>query len=235
MRCLRTGTRFMWGIVIWACTVSDATLYTQALHEPDFDRAFSLCMRIASEQSQGDCAVAVMEHLHRREESDCQRLKPGLWQEECYFLYAERAAAEGRLREGFRACQRTDFGRECSFHLVRQGIRRVVALPPTEAADLLTAYQGLPYAPDLEFLFWKTYWRQRLEAGKAIEPNSCADEVCEVGARANVFELLEARRSNLVHTCEVWKQGGDVGGKSWARTELTEGWVQEWMTHNCPG
>jgi len=149
--------------LLLACSLpSDGTLYQQALHEKDFDRAFGLCMKITEDQARGDCAVAVMEALHRRDPADCQRLEPGIWKEECMFLYAERAASDGHLREAFQSCNQTRFGRECSYHLIRQGVRSVLALPPAEAGNLLLAYQDLPWAPDAEWLFWKTYWRQRL-------------------------------------------------------------------------
>jgi hypothetical protein len=112
----------------------------------------------------------------------------------------------------------------------------VLDLPPAEAGTLLMAYQDLPWAPDADWLFWKTYWRQRLEAGKPVEPNTCADEICEVGARACIFELLEVKkRANLSHFCTQWRNKVDVSANSWVHTELTDGWVDEWASHQCPG
>jgi hypothetical protein len=107
--------------------------YRAALATGDWDEARRLCLDL-DQALAGDCLVTAMGRLGRLEVDDCALVKEQLWHEECLFQYAERAAAAGQLEPAFAACAASAYGRECSFHLVRQASEKVLTESPAVAA-----------------------------------------------------------------------------------------------------
>lgn len=218
-----------------ACGMSEAARYQAALHAPDFEEAARHCERLSSVNSKGDCLVASMERHNRLNEADCERVPAGLWREECLFLYAERAAAAGDLQAAFATCDRINFGRECSFHLIREAARAVRDVPIDQAGAAIAPYRTLDRAPDAPRLFWKAWFRERQEVNIPVDPTGCPDLDCEWGAMQPVFMLLNTRvRDDAAKLCSAPITGVEPDGRVlWADTPLTRAWVSGWQNAEC--
>lgn len=182
-----------------------------------------------------DCLVASMEAQGRLDEADCDVIPKGVWRDECVFLYAEREARAGNLAEAFAACERTVFGRECSYHLIRIGARTVLDRPMGDAAAIAVSYQGLPRAADAQRLFWKTWFRERMEKDVPVDPMGCPTLDCVEGARQTVLLTLNAfARAGGDAFCDGTIPDGKSGKRTlWVEGPETVGWVTEFVEGEC--
>lgn len=169
--------------------------------------------------------------LHdRRDPDDCGLVVEPLWREECLFQYAERAAAAGELEPAFAACNRSLYGRECSFHLLRQAAEPTLDGSPAEAAPVLTPYLALEPAPDAPRLFWRTWFRDRLARHHPVDPTGCPDRACEQGAREAIYGSLTAlARAQGAGFC----LGPVSDPKLWVPGATADAWVAEWQASEC--
>jgi hypothetical protein len=220
-------------MLVWlACVPIDAVLYEQAMKKPDFLQAFNTCGMIREESARLDCQVASMERFERLEKSDCDGLPAGIWHEECLFLYAERQSHAGNQKEALYACTLTGFARECSFHLIRNGVRQVIQESPEVAAQAITPYQGMPFAPDAERLFWKTWWRERLVLKKPLTPEGCPGAACKAGLQEVLYGLLEVRlRASGGKFCK--EESRLEPENTWVAGPEIDGWIAQWKQDAC--
>lgn len=182
--------------VLFGCSSgTDAERYRAALGAPGWEEARHRCEGLADPRNRGDCLVAVMEQHQRLDVHDCDALEPGLWYDECLFQFAERANKAGRLDEAFAACESSRFGRECSYHLIRQAAWGVIDEPLDEAIAAASPYRGLSRAPDAPHLFWQAFFREIARLGRTIDPRGCPDADCWSGARDVVFQRLNGMAS----------------------------------------
>jgi hypothetical protein len=193
-----------------------------------------LCGRLDGD-AEPDCLVAAMEAQGRLEASDCQVVPEGLWRDECVFLYAERQARAGDLGEAMHTCEQTRFGRECSFHLIREGSRAVLDKPVAEAAAATGAYTGMKLAPDAERLFWKSWFRERLQKKKEVDPRDCPTASCFEGAREAVLSSLNglARAGALDPCTGPLPDGTSNGRRLWVDHPIVWPWVMEFVEGEC--
>ncbi len=212
-----------------------AELYRDALRATSWEEARGLCRRLP-EADRPDCLVAAMEALGRLDRADCDDIPAGVWRDECVFLYAEREARAGNLAEAFTACDTTVFGRECSFHLIREGARSVLDLPLSDAVPAAIPYDGLPRAPDAQRLFWRTWFRERLERKVPVDPTGCPTADCSAGARETILLTLNAfaRAQGAAFCAGGPLPDGRVGARIlWVEGPETVGWVAEFVDGEC--
>lgn len=215
---------------------------------PSWPEARAGCEAIRDGESRADCLLAAMEVHGRLNPEDCAIIAPGRWHDECLFLFAERANKAGRLDEAFAACQESGFGRECSFHLIREAARTVKDATPAEAIRAVEPYRGLARAPDAESLFWQAWYREQAAEGLPVDPTSCPDDVCRDAARAIVFQRLNGLfTANPSGWCSWVPAPGEPlagvappappvtgrGQPAWIASPLVEEWVVKWSLRNC--
>lgn len=206
-------------------------LYVNALQAPDWPTALSSCEAIRTEPNRSDCLTAITER-HERPVDDCTRITVDRWAQECRFLYAERAARAGELDAAFAACDGTQaFGRECSYHLIREAARAVLDKPPSEVPDVAKGYAALTRAPDAEQLFWNAYFRERLAQKKPIDPTGCPGQACLDGALHEMKLHLPAIKRSHSDFCAA--DADTLGVDIWARGAVTASWVEAWRKGPC--
>lgn len=227
---------------------ADARAYRLALAAPTWDEAHDRCLALADPRNRGDCLVGAMERHDRLDPADCAELDAGLWYDECLFQFAERANKAGRLEDAFTACETSRFGRECSYHLIREAAWRVIDEPLDQAIAAAAPYRGLARAPDAPHLFWQAFFRELGRLGRTIDPSACPDADCRSGARDVVFQRL-----NGLYTADpagwcAWVPApgaavdpslvppipstGD-GRPAWVDTPEVRGFVVSWSRTNC--
>lgn len=223
-------------LLLVACAApSDAERYRAALGAGDWSEARRSCGEIRGETNRADCLVAAMERFDRLGPEDCALVPPGLWRDECTFLYAERLARAGQVPEAIAACEVTGFGRECAYHLLRAAARATVDEPPTVAARMIAPYTGMTDAHDAPRLYWKAWFREQAAADRPLDPTGCPDEPCRAAAREVLLQKLGARLSaEGPRLCEGGPVPPDFGGRiMWVESPLTRGWVDQWRDRNC--
>lgn len=203
--------------------------YRDALAAPDWDAARGLCLRL-DQALAGDCLVSVLGRLGRTERADCDVVKEQIWHEECLFQYAERAAKAGQLQAAFDACEASAYGRECSFHLVRQASEGVLDREPAEAAAVIGPYLAMEAAPDAPRLFWRAWWRDRLAKKLPVDPTGCPDDACRQGAQETIYTTLHAlARAQGEAFCGTLP----TSARTWVSNPTTDAWVREWQQSEC--
>ena len=165
------GLRKLIGLLLLACARTPAEHYARALDvEVPLAKAMDGCGTLPAGDAD-DCKTAALEI--REEEGQCGTLEDPLWKDECLFLEGERLRKEGRLEEAFALCESTRFGRECSWHILRDEAHNVHdrSFPEVEAY-----YKGLPYGkrvPDGEALFWESWFTHRRFLGNKVDRRDC--------------------------------------------------------------
>ncbi len=217
------------------CAEPTSRTYIAALHASDWPSAEAGCRRIRPVPLRAECLVAVMEAHEAITEERCEEVPDGKWQEECIFLLAEQEAAAGRMESAFAACNRTGFGRECAFHLVREGARAARDLPPAEAAMWSVGWDGLESAPDAATLFWKAWFREQLVAERPINPAECPNPACIGAAREVLFTTLaSAAIADAGAMCITRTLSPLLGARLlWESGPLTDRWVAGWTDKEC--
>jgi hypothetical protein len=182
----------------------------------------------------GACVVAVAEAHGRLERADCDVVTDALWKDECVFRYAERAAKAGQRDAAVAACESTRFGRECTFHLIREGARGVLKEDVPTASAAIDPWRAVRLAPDAPRLFWRTWFRERLAAGTPVDPAGCADEDCLTGAREAIYTTMAAVARASEDFCGGELPSGQLGDKTiWVDGDRTRAWVAEWARNEC--
>ena len=75
--------------------------------------AFSACAELGDVDLGGDCQLAIIQRLRDEDLSGwCAGFSPGKWQDECWFLEAERRRAMDQIAPSARACEKTGAYRE---------------------------------------------------------------------------------------------------------------------------
>jgi hypothetical protein len=220
--------------LLLACSArTSADDYRDAMNATDRASARAACARLP-EDARAECYVTVFDRLGG-ERSDCDVVPEGVWRDECVFLYAEDLAAAGNVPEAITTCGTTRFGRECSFHLVRAAVERVVDQPVATAAEAIAPYRSMPLAPDAPRLFWRTWFRDRYAKDIPIDPSGCADDECRAGAREALYFSL-ASLANMAGDalCGGPRIDGRSGDRAlWVDDDVTRAWVAEWTASEC--
>lgn len=226
----------MWALVaLLGCDDrTPAELYRDALRAETWESARAACLRLDGRE-EADCLLAAMEAHGRLEEDDCAAIPKGVWRDECLFLYAERVAKAGDVEAGLATCEGIGFGRECSFHLIREGARTVLRASMVDAAQRSLDYSGLTHAPDAERLFWKTWHRERLEAKIPLDPTECPNETCSTGARQTLLLTLNGiARARGEGFCDgSMPENASSERVLWVKTAETDAWVAEYVDGEC--
>lgn len=205
--------------------------YAAALVAGDWAGAHRECAAIEGEPARSDCLVAITER-HDRPLADCSEIADPGWAQECAFQFAERAAQAGHLDEAFAACDNTPaFGRECSYHLIRQVADRQLDKPIAEVSDAAAPYASLARAPDAERLFWRAWFRGRLRRDVVIDPTGCPTQACEDAALDEMKTHLPGFRRSRPDFCTA--DVTTIGETVWAHTALTTQWVSAWRSGPC--
>lgn len=91
-----------------------------ALRSPT-DADLSACADLADPQLSGDCALALAHRagvLANKPEAYCDRVPPGLWQQECWFEAADLRSQQQRSDEAIALCARSgNFRPHCDYHI----------------------------------------------------------------------------------------------------------------------
>ncbi len=212
---------------------STSESYASALGAETYDAAHTHCVAISEEPTRSDCLVAISER-HEQAISVCAEVAVDTWAQECRFQFAERAAKAGDLESAFAACDSTQrFGRECSYHLIREVARTVIDRPPAEVGDRAAPYAKLTRAPDAERLFWKAYFRERLASGVAIDPTGCPTPRCFEGAREEMQVHLPNLRKARPDFCTA--DVTTLTDTLWVENEQTIRWAGDWQRAECSG
>lgn len=224
--------RLTLALALVACRPDPGETWARALAAPSWEEARGACEEL---DAPAECLVAAMEQHGRLELADCDVVPPGLWNDECVFRYAERAAKAGQSVEAVTACNRTRFARECSFHLVRAAAEGVWEAPMETAASGATAWGGLQRAPDAPRLYWRSWFRKRQAGRLPVDPTGCVDQACLDGARETVFLALTGlAKAAGDDFCEGPRPTGEFGERRlWADNDRTARWVEEWSRSEC--
>jgi hypothetical protein len=219
-------------IFLLACEEpTEAERLREALTAPTWEEARAACLSL---EESGSCLVSAAEAHHRLERADCDAVADPLWKDECVFRYAERASKAGQRDAAVAACEATRFGRECSFHLIREGARAVLLDDVATAAAAVDPWRNVRLAPDAPRLFWRTWFRERLGKGVAVDPTGCPDEDCLTGAREAIYTTMSAVARASKDFCGGALPDGRLGDKQiWVDGERTRAWVGEWARSEC--
>lgn len=164
--------------------------------------AFDACGAIAAPGLRGDCRLAVIQRLEGEDLSGwCVGFEPGMWQEECWFLEAERRASAGQVAPAARACEQAGaFRADCAQHLWQGRVHGLIfGRGPGAFAEVLPAARSLhrrwsgPLAWDdgFEDRFWSRFYQNGFEgAGPRVMLGAC-DALPAVDAERCVAAGLE--------------------------------------------
>ena len=215
-------------------TRGPAELYRDALHASTWEEGRDTCGKLP-EADRGDCLVAVMEVHQRLDRADCETIPAGLWHSECVFLFAEREAKAGNLAYAVEACDRSGFGRECSYHLIREGARAVLDASIEDAAKATATWDGMQHAPDAERLFWRTWFRERLQKKIPVDPSGCTTPACNDGARETILMTLNGlARARGEAFCDGSLPSPVQGDRTmWVETGAVHEWIFEFVEGEC--
>lgn len=199
-----------------------------------------------------------MEQHDRLEAADCREIRSDLWQAECLFLYAERAARHGQMAAALDACaDSARFARACSFHLIRQSVQRQKDAPIADAAAEAARLPEMPLAPDAQGLFWRDWWREQLArqspGGRPADPapldaRTCPPTpavahpgappmpACEQGAREVLMGVMEIRIRSRFQTGHDPCAARSLPDLPWPDAPPMQAWMAEVWARNCaPG
>ena len=70
------------------------------------EEGLAQCAAIADPSVRGDCALAAAQAAPLGEAMPCSAVPAGLWQEECWFVSAERTNRQGSSHTAARLCQK---------------------------------------------------------------------------------------------------------------------------------
>jgi hypothetical protein len=147
--------------------------------------AFAACAEIAGPELRGDCQLAVVQRLHGEDLSSwCVGFVPGRWQDECWFIEAERRGAAGQVAPAARACERAGaFRSDCAQHLWQGSVHALIfSRGPGAFAEVLPRAEALhrrwsgPLAWDDGFgeRFWARFFQNGFEgAGPRVMLGAC--------------------------------------------------------------
>ncbi len=182
----------MYGLVLLALllacrTPADHEVYTQALHA-DREHAWDLCSRITDVTLRGDCQADIAGRDLRFE--DCGAIEAQVWRDECWFEAAEAQSRSGDMSGALGACQRSGYAHECQDHVLGMLAMTWVAVPVPEVAERYLALR--PVLPDrsLDFLFWRSYFRNRIAMGQGTTRVGCPDKDCRAAAETEVEAVV---------------------------------------------
>lgn len=170
---------------------------------------------------------------------DCSVFPEGLWKNECAFQTAERLWRAGESEAAMQGCLQTGFARECSFHLIQAASRSQVGKTAAEAAQPLGLLRQMTWTPDVESLYWRSWWRESMAKRHPLDPATCTEPPCELAALDMLNEILDLRaRANPAY-CDTLRKsitdGRDVSGGSWAKGEPVDSWLSHWIGRRCGG
>lgn len=224
-------------LLLISCGASDAQRYSAALKAPDFEGAQALCLGVRELHSRGDCLATVGGLFDRKMMEDCSVFPEGLWKNECAFQTAERLWRAQQPEDAMQGCLQTGFARECSFHLIQAASRSRVGRSPAEAAEPLVLLRQMTWTPDVESLYWRSWWRESMAKGQALDPTGCTEPACELAALDMLNEILDLRHRANPAYCDTLKKsitdGRDVSGGSWRRGDQVDAWLAHWMGRRC--
>lgn len=177
-------------LLLLACASPPATpaaRYSQAMADPDYDRAFALCVGIGSFEN--DCQTAVIERFKRYE--DCPRLAaPG----ECEFRHAEEVAEIDPV-QGVAACKRAaPYVPDCDEHML--GLLATHAETLDAAEDLFRRVEPDLQMPSARGHFLRVWFRGQLNAGRTPDASGCVDAVCAAAASHEIATFEGSRTPN---------------------------------------
>ena len=217
---------------------SEADRYLQAV-EPGIplEQALAICESLDDARS-GECALGAMQVRGAVSEEACEDISEGVWRDECLFSAAEGLQKAGRINDAFGLCGRTRFGRECSFHVIRDTAKSAQTADGKTLVALSTSLDS-PWAADAKELFWKSWHRTAQEAGRVLDTERCrpvqsvdtaAYLACVDGVR--VLFVDAARAVDTAVLCERVKRGEPPvvlkGNRPvFQESEFLRGWVAE--------
>ena len=107
------------------------------------------------------------------------------------------------------------------------------------AARPLTLLRKMTWTPDVESLYWRSWWRERMAKGLPLDPTTCPEPGCELATLDMLNEILDLRyRANPAY-CDTLQKGimgtQDVSGGSWRRGERVDSWLAHWAGRHCGG
>lgn len=220
---------------------SDATLYADALAETkDFDAAANLCRQIRPPLVRDDCLLAVIEAHDRLSEQDCAEITEAKWSSECLFQLAERQSHAGDLQLGLRTCERSTFGRACSWHLLQDEVQASMEERPSVAEDRIADFRGARLIPDAPFQFWLTRFREGAALGRTVDEADCDElkdaDPCRKAVEDHVRRSLELQwRASRKSVCEAapGQRAMSHGKPAWVSGHIAAEAEARWVNERC--
>lgn len=251
MRPLRHAARLLHGgeltarvAIAWAAAATfaagcreeptTAEIWQKALAAPTLAEGVALCNQ-GPPGLRAECVAVVADAHATLDRSVCDALPGGLWHDECLFQYAERAAKADKLPDAIAACNDTRFGRECSFHLLRDAAEAMWSDPMDKVTGFVKTWPSMERAPDAGRLFWRTWHRKRLVERLPVDPTGCPGDDCLLGARDVIYQSLNGvAKARGPDFCLNPPFDGWVGEREmWVHNATTSAWFQEWATTEC--
>ncbi len=213
-------------ILLVACALSEAERLQSTTTAESYESAVATCEELRA-QPRDDCLLAAMREHDRRVRSDCDRISEGRAKGECLFAYAERVVKVDPA-EAMNACAATQYARECSYHLLREAARAVEEKPPAEALAAIEPWRAISAVADPDRLFWKAYFRERIDRKLVIDPEGCPGPECLAGARETILSAMNGRLKADRSLCSV-----PISDERWVDSPTTRGWIDTWKRNEC--
>ena len=219
----------------------DAVLYADALAETkDFEKAADTCREIGAQQSRQDCMLAVIEQHGRLSDRDCASIADQKWSGECLFQLAERQAHAGDLPLALKTCDRSIFGRACTWHLLQDEVQASLDLHPSEAEARIAGFQGNRLMPDAAFQFWLTRFREGAGQGRTVDEVDCDElkdaDPCRKAVEDHVRRSLELQwRASRGSVCSspAGERAMNHGKPAWAQGHIAAEAEARWYDERC--
>ncbi|MBM4369593.1 MAG: hypothetical protein FJ102_25515 [Deltaproteobacteria bacterium] len=213
-------------ILLVACAASEAERLAAGATAESYESSVATCAEMRG-QKRDDCLLAAMREHDRRVRADCDLISEARAKGECLFAYAERVVKDNPA-EAMDACAATQFARECSYHLLREAARTVEEKLPAEAAAAIEPWRSISAVHDPDRLFWKAYFRERVDRKLVVDPEGCPGPECRAGARETIISVLNGRLKADPSLCTAV-----VTDERWVDSATTRGWIDAWKRNEC--
>lgn len=200
-----------------ACSMSssqpDWQVYAQTIaKESPTEADMRTCDTLQDRTLAGDCSLTIATRLSRQGDvplqTSCPQVSPGVWQEECYFVAAERARSAGQVPTAIKLCQQSgQFAPDCAFHLWQRAMRslaqRIVLETMAEQQDRMRSQhqrwsERVGSFSNFDSIYWRKLFRAIWDGVSRVDPVICdvldPDLIpkCRIGAQIHLDHAIRA-------------------------------------------
>ena len=167
-----------------AAPASDVARYAEILGAPQgLEADLARCASLGDADLAGDCALVVVGAAGLVAEEGCPRVPEGVWQDECWFVEAEKRRVAGQDQSAAGLCLKAGvFRDDCGQHLWQTGVHDLIHRRGPEAFPTqlprAQALHGrwarlLADQTDLSERFWDKYYGNGFEGQGGVDLSHC--------------------------------------------------------------